>query len=125
MDKKITYQDLDDLVNRAAKGFRELGVKPGVHVGMFLPNTPHYMVCFFGILKAGGTVVNYSPLDAERELKHKIEDSHTDILVTLDLKALYPTIAKMLGTLPGTVRSRLFYARQRLQQELADYAHEL
>ena len=97
MDKKITYRDLDDLVNRAAKGFRELGVEPGVHVGLYLPNTPHYMVCFFGILKAGGTVVNYSPLDAARELRHKIEDSNTDILVTLDLEVLYPNIAQMLG----------------------------
>lgn len=98
MDKKLTYHDLDDLVSRAAKGFRELGVGPGVHVGLYLPNTPHYMVCFFGILKAGGTVVNYSPLDAERELRHKIEDSETDILITLDLEVLYPNIAKMLGT---------------------------
>ncbi len=96
MDKKITYLELDDMVNRAAKGFREMGVKEGVHVGLYLPNTPHYMVCFFGIQKAGGTVVNYSPLDAERELRHKIEDSHTDFIVTLDLEVLYPNIAKML-----------------------------
>ena len=97
MDKRITYSALDDMVDRAAKGFRELGVKEGVHVGLYLPNTPHYIVCFFGILKAGGTVVNYSPLDAERELRHKIEDSHTDFMVTLDLEVLYPKIAGMLG----------------------------
>ncbi|WP_288904566.1 long-chain fatty acid--CoA ligase [uncultured Sneathiella sp.] len=96
MDKRITYAELDDLVNRAAKGFRALGVKEGVHVGLYLPNTPHYIVCFFGILKAGGTVVNYSPLDAKRELRHKIEDSHTDFIVTLDLEVLYPNIADML-----------------------------
>ena len=30
-------------------------VKPGVHVGLYLPNTPHYTVAFFGVLKAGGT----------------------------------------------------------------------
>ncbi|MEX1035329.1 MAG: long-chain fatty acid--CoA ligase [Sneathiella sp.] len=96
MDKRITYAELDDMVDRAAKGFRELGVKKGVHVGLYLPNTPHYMVCFFGILKAGGTVVNYSPLDAERELRHKIGDSHTDFMVTLDLEVLYPKIAGML-----------------------------
>lgn len=96
MDKRITYAELDDLVNRAAKGFRELGVKEGVHVGLYLPNTPHYIVCFFGILKAGGTVVNYSPLDAKRELRHKIEDSNTDFIVTLDLEVLYPNIAEML-----------------------------
>ncbi len=97
MDKRMTYADLDDQVNRAAKGFQQLGVKKGVHVGLYLPNTPHYIVCFFAILKAGGTVVNYSPLDAERELTHKIEDSETDFMVTLDLEVLYPNIAKLLG----------------------------
>ena len=69
---------------------RQLGVGPGVHVGLYLPNTPHYVIAFFGVLKAGGTVVNYSPLDAAKVLEHKIEDSRTDILVTLDLAALYP-----------------------------------
>jgi long-chain acyl-CoA synthetase len=97
LDKRLTYHDVEDLVDRATKGFQALGVKPGVHVGLYLPNTPHYIVCFFAILKAGGTVVNYSPLDAERELQHKIEDSHTDIVVTLDLNVLYPKMAGLLG----------------------------
>ncbi|WP_428247686.1 long-chain-fatty-acid--CoA ligase [Ferrovibrio sp.] len=98
MGKTLTYAAVSDLVDRSAKGFQQLGVGPGVHVGLFLPNTPHYVICFFGILKAGGRVVNYSPLDAERELRYKIEDSQTDIMCTLDLNALYPNIAKMLGS---------------------------
>ncbi len=97
MDKKLRYSDVADLIERAAKGFQELGVKKGVHVGLYLPNTPHYIVCFHAILKAGGVVVNYSPLDAAAELAHKIEDSETDILVTVDLKLLYPNMAAMLG----------------------------
>ncbi len=97
MDKKLTYRELDTLVKRAAKGFQKLGVKKGVHVGLYLPNCPQFIVCFYGILKAGGTVVNYSPLDAERELVHKIEDSQTDFMVTLDLEVLYPNIASLLG----------------------------
>ena len=64
MNKRMTYAELDALANRAAAGFQKLGVGPGVHVGLFLPNTPHYVIAFFGVLKAGGVVVNYSPLDA-------------------------------------------------------------
>jgi long-chain acyl-CoA synthetase len=41
-------------------------------------------------------VVNYSPLDAAATLFHKIEDSETDILVTLDTQALYPQLANVL-----------------------------
>ena len=98
MNKKILYRELNDLANRAAKGFQKLGVRPGVHVGLYLPNTPHYVIAFFGVMKAGGTVVNYSPLDAEKVLEHKVDDSETDILVTLDLKALYPQMGRLLGT---------------------------
>ena len=98
MGQRTTYRELQALVNRAAKGLQRLGVGPGVHVGLFLPNTPHYLISFFGVLKAGGTVVNYSPLDAARVLEHKIEDSRTDFLITLDLASLYPQMAGMLGT---------------------------
>jgi Acyl-CoA synthetases (AMP-forming)/AMP-acid ligases II len=49
------------------------------------------------VLKAGGTVVNYSPLDAAAVLEHKIEDSRTDFLITLDMAALYPQMETMLG----------------------------
>ncbi len=97
MGRRIGYRELQDLVHRAAKGFQQLGVKPGVHVGLYLPNTPHYVISFFAVLKAGGTVVNYSPLDAEKVLEHKVGDSETDIIVTLDLALLYPQMQKLLG----------------------------
>lgn len=94
---KLSYRQLDNLVSRAASGLQLLGVGPGVHVGLFLPNTPHYFIAFMGVLRAGGTVVNYSPLDAERTLAHKIEDSETDIMLTLDLASLYPRMAELVG----------------------------
>jgi len=97
MGRRLSYGELDTLVNKAAKGFQTLGVRPGVHVGLFLPNSPHYPIAFFGVLRAGGVVVNYSPLDAEKVLEHKVEDSETDILVTLDLAALYPQMSGLLG----------------------------
>jgi long-chain acyl-CoA synthetase len=92
-----TYAQLQDCVQRFARGLQLLGVGPGIKVGLYLPNSPHYAIAFFAILKAGGTVVNYSPLDAGAVLAHKIEDSETDIIVTLDLEALYPLMNKLLG----------------------------
>ncbi|MBL8303791.1 MAG: AMP-binding protein, partial [Ideonella sp.] len=98
MGRTISYSELGHLVARAAKGLQALGVGPGVHVGLYLPNTPHYAVSFFAVLKAGGVVVNYSPLDAEKVLEHKIGDSQTDVLITLDLQLLYPQMARLLAT---------------------------
>jgi long-chain acyl-CoA synthetase len=46
-------------------------------------------------------VVGYNPLYAEREIAHQIEDSETDLMVTLDLEALLPKLQAML------VRTRL------------------
>ena len=98
MGKRATFRELHALANRAAKGFQQLGVGPGVHVGLYLPNTPHYLVAFFGVLKAGGTVVNYSPLDAAQVLAHKVVDSETSVLVTLDVPTLLPQMEALLGT---------------------------
>ncbi len=98
MNKRRTYAELDALANRAAAGFQKLGVRRGVHVGLYLPNTPHYVIAFFGVLKVGGVVVNYSPLDALPTLQLKVDDSETDILVTLDLASLYPQAEKLLAS---------------------------
>ena len=97
MGRRISYRELGAMVDRAACGLQALGVGEGVHVGLYLANTPHYIISFFAVLQAGGVVVNYSPLDAERVLEHKIEDSHTDVLITQDLSALYPQMQRLLG----------------------------
>jgi long-chain acyl-CoA synthetase len=97
MGRKITYREFGALVDRAAKGLQALGVGPGSHVGLYLPNTPHTAITFFAVLKAGGVVVNYSPLDAEQVLEHKVEDSETDFIVTLNLPTLYPQMERLLG----------------------------
>jgi long-chain acyl-CoA synthetase len=52
-DRTLTYRELHDLAARAAKGLQALGVGPGVHVGLHLPNTPHFVVAFFAVLLAG------------------------------------------------------------------------
>ncbi len=96
-DRCISYREWLALARRAAKGLRALGVGPGVSVGLHLPNTPHFLIAFFGILLAGGRVVNYSPLYALRELRHQLVDSDTEVMVTLDLPQLYPQIAALKG----------------------------
>jgi long-chain acyl-CoA synthetase len=93
-----TYAELADQVRRVACGLRALGVKKGVRVGLFLPNCPQFVISYYAILKAGGTVVNYNPLYSPDELRHQIDDSATEIMITLALKMLYPKVASCLGT---------------------------
>ena len=96
LDRKFSYREVGKMIDHAAAGFQALGVKKGIKVGLFLPNCPQHVVCYYGVLKAGGTVVNFSPLYSEPELLHQIEDSHTDIMVTLNLTLLYPKMLAML-----------------------------
>ena len=97
LDRKFSFAEIRDMSDRAAKGFQALGVTKGVHVGLLLPNVPQYIVALFGVLKAGGTVVNYSPLLAEEELIYQIDDSETDIMVTIDVVSIYPKLAGILA----------------------------
>jgi long-chain acyl-CoA synthetase len=136
LGKKYTYGETWALVERAAKGFQQLGVGPGVRVGLCLPNTPYFTICYFAILRAGGTVVNYNPLYVERELAYQINDSGTKLMVTLDLKQIYPKVAacldhtcleriitcSMAGALPG-MKSILFAVLKR--SECAEIPNDL
>ena len=96
-DRKLSFRELHDLAARAAKGLQALGVGPGVHVGLHLPNTPHYVIAFFAVLMAGGRAVNFSPLAAPREIKYQLTDSDAEVMVTLGLPPLYPQIAALKG----------------------------
>ncbi len=96
--RAFTYEKIAQMADRVAAGLQKIGVKKGVKVGLFLPNMPYSVAFYFGILKAGGTVVNYNPLYVDRELSNQIGDSGTDIMVTTDLKFLTDKMEKMLAT---------------------------
>lgn len=93
MGRRWTYAELGELVDRAAAGLQQLGVGKGSKVGLCLPNMPYSVIFYFAILKTGATVVNFSPLYVERELKHQIADSGTTIMVVPDLKVIHSRVA--------------------------------
>jgi long-chain acyl-CoA synthetase len=95
LGKRLSFAEIGALSDRAAKGLQALGVGPGVKVGLFLPNTPSYLVFYYGVLKAGGTVVNFNPLYSLEEIAFQIEDSGTRIMVTHDLAVLFDKVEAM------------------------------
>ncbi|MDH3737809.1 MAG: AMP-binding protein, partial [Alphaproteobacteria bacterium] len=95
--RSFRYNEVGDLVERAARGFRALGVDRGIKVALMLPNCPYSVICFYAVLKAGGTVVNVNPLYAGPEIAHLINDSGACILVTLNMKALYRKVGPLLA----------------------------
>ncbi|HPC47259.1 MAG TPA: long-chain fatty acid--CoA ligase, partial [Deltaproteobacteria bacterium] len=83
--KRMTYRELDALVNRFARALISFGVKRGDTVAMLLPNIPQVVVANYAAWRIGAVAAQNNPLYTERELTHQLDDSDATILVTLDL----------------------------------------
>lgn len=96
MGKRLSFAEIGALSDRAAKGLLAIGVGEGVKVGLLLPNTPTFVIFYYGVLKAGGTIVNFNPLYSLEEIECQIRDSGTKIMVTLDLALTFEKVEAML-----------------------------
>nr|WP_295670540.1 long-chain fatty acid--CoA ligase [Sphingomonas sp.] len=96
LGRHYSYAETSDAANRVAAGLSALGYGPGDRIGLFLPNVPHYVAAYYGILKLGATVVNFSPLYTVDELAHQVADSGTKLLFTVSARAVLPTALKVL-----------------------------
>ncbi|HTJ56330.1 MAG TPA: long-chain fatty acid--CoA ligase [Devosiaceae bacterium] len=85
-----TFGALGRAINAFAAALQtEFGVKKGIRVALMLPNCPLYVVAYYSVLRAGGTVVNCNPLYTLGELTHIVSNAGADLLVTLDLVQLF------------------------------------
>jgi long-chain acyl-CoA synthetase len=91
-----SYAELGQMADRAARGFAALGHDKSRPIALYLPNVPAHPIALFGGMKTGAPIVHLSPLDAEREVKHKLEDSGAHTLVTVNFASLLPNALKML-----------------------------
>ncbi|MDE8348187.1 MAG: long-chain fatty acid--CoA ligase [Acidocella sp.] len=98
LGRRYNWADIGGLANRAAAGLQKIGVGPGVKVGLCLPNTPYFVVMYFAILKAGGTVVNFNPLYTEREIENQARDAGVEIIVSLDLTLIQDKIGRLAAS---------------------------
>lgn len=81
--RNISFVDLNREANHFANGLVSLGITKGDKVALMLPNVPQFVVCFFGALKAGATVVPFNPLYREKEIEFQLKDSGTKAAVIL------------------------------------------
>jgi long-chain acyl-CoA synthetase len=90
-----TWAEIGALADRAAAGLQALGVGKGSKIGICLPNTPYFIVMYYAILKAGGTVVNFNPLYTQREIAAQARDAGVSIMVSMDLAMIHDKIARL------------------------------
>jgi len=96
--KQLTYQQIKDLSDRFASNIRHLGVKKRDRVILMLPNSPQFLITYYGLLKAGAVVVPLNPLSVERELKFFLTDSGAEVLITIPL--FLDKVASLKGKTP-------------------------
>jgi len=85
MGRKISFRELESLVNRFTRALTDLGVGAGDKVGMLLPNLPQLIIANHACYRLGAITVMNNPLYTERELQVQLDDSDARFLITLDL----------------------------------------
>ncbi|MEW6264535.1 MAG: long-chain fatty acid--CoA ligase [Thermodesulfobacteriota bacterium] len=87
LGRRISYAELDTLVNRLANALKSLGVKPGDRVALLLPNIPQVVLAYFAVWRLQAVAVPNNPLYTDRELEHQFNQSGATVLISLDLLA--------------------------------------
>ncbi|MBD2746566.1 AMP-binding protein [Microvirga sp. BT688] len=82
--KRVTYAALGRDADAVASWLQAQGLKKGDRVAIMLPNVMAFPAILFGVLLAGGTVVNVNPLYTPRELTYQLNDSGARFLFVLE-----------------------------------------
>lgn len=111
---RLTYRDLDEATNRFANALIQLGVRKGDRVALLFPNSPQFVIAFFGALKAGAAVIAFNPIYTEHEIERQLNDCDAETVVTMT--KWYPTIKKIQ---PNTRVTRV------IATNIKDYFHPI
>ncbi len=95
MGRTFTYREVNEMADKFARALKDLGLQKGDRVAVYMPNNPYWPIAFFGILKAGCTVVATNPLYTAPELKYQMNDSGAKAIVVLDHPGFYPKVKEV------------------------------
>ena len=101
LNRKMSYRELKDQVDRFATALAEMGVAPNSKVAVQLPNLPQTVISFLAILQLGAQAVMTNPLYMPPEIEHQWNDAGCEIAIVADF--LYEQkIRPLRGQLPVT-----------------------
>jgi long-chain acyl-CoA synthetase len=96
--KQLTYQQIKEMSDCFAASISHLGVRQRDRVILMLPNSPQFLIAYYGLLKAGAVVVPLNPLSVERELEFFLTDSKAEVIITIPL--FLDKVAPLKGKTP-------------------------
>ena len=85
LDQQKTYAELDAAVTMFACGLSKLGVQKGDHVALITGNSPHFLIGFYGALRAGAKVIPINPIYTADEISYILINGDVKAVITLDL----------------------------------------
>jgi long-chain acyl-CoA synthetase len=83
-NKKISYAELDEDVERCGRAMAQLGVQKGTRVAIQLPTLPQAVIAYHAALRIGAEVVMTNPLYTPREIEHQWNDAGCELAVVAD-----------------------------------------
>jgi long-chain acyl-CoA synthetase len=92
-DGKLTYAELNALVDRFAAALQQLGVKKGDRVAVYAANCPQFIIGYYGALRAGAILVPFNPLYAAPEVEHQLQDSGAETILVMS--RFYPIVKRV------------------------------
>ena len=73
-ETRLTYAQVDGAANQVANLLAARGIGAGDKVALSCPNLPYFPIVYYGILKAGATVVPLNVLLKGREVAYHLDD---------------------------------------------------
>ena len=79
-----TYHEFLKQIDEVARSLKAIGVKHKDVVSICMPNTPEGIISFYAVNKIGAIASMIHPLSAENEIKHYLNISKSEWLITVD-----------------------------------------
>lgn len=114
----ITFEGLNQSINRVANGFLGLDVAPGDKVAVMLPNCPEFLYIWFGLNKIGAVNVPINIAQRGNSLAYQIEHADSTVLV-VDESYLHH-VENVLDELKS-LRHVVAWSRDRAEPALPDW----
>lgn len=83
-DRALSYRDVDELSQRYAAALREVGVRPGDHVGLLMANHQELPVLRYALSRLGAVAVSFNFRLGVSDLAYVIRHSRCRVLITMD-----------------------------------------
>jgi fatty-acyl-CoA synthase len=79
--RRLTYTQLDEEVNRCARALMAIGIEKGGRVGIWSTNCVPWVIVQFATAKVGDILVNINPAYRLSELEYTLNQSETNCLI--------------------------------------------